>query len=348
MSRIFISYSSRDREVAEAVCRTLESSGVSCWIAPRDIIPGSDWGEAIIDAINSTRVMVLVFSSNANESRQIKREVERAVSKGLPVIPLRIEDVPLSKSLEYFISSPHWLDAMTPPVEKHLNYLAETVWLLLNRSEYNPPQQPPPSPQSHYEPHPNWNTWSPPPVPPKAESKPDYSTLVIIGLAFLSGLFVLIFLFSSWSEPFRTWAKNPFHKIDQNVSSAISVKNYSLNIVYDEKQSGHNGMMFHIRFQIINAKGHECAAMVTFTNPDGTVVPARNNYFSTSNKSLATWVRFTPGFDPAQYNDLQLFMPYDQVTTARGKHDYNYCLRLWEKQTAITDCITGSFYVTNQ
>src|SRR4026207_352885 len=112
---VFISYSSKDKVTADAVCATLEAKGVRCWIAPRDILPGMDWGEAIIDAINSPRVMGVVFSSHANTSQRIKREVERAVSKGLPVIPLRIEDVPLSKSLEYFISSPHWLDAMTQP-----------------------------------------------------------------------------------------------------------------------------------------------------------------------------------------------------------------------------------------
>lgn len=52
---------------------TLESRGIRCWIAPRDIIPGEDWGAAIIDAIKDARAMVLVFSSHSNESDQIKR-----------------------------------------------------------------------------------------------------------------------------------------------------------------------------------------------------------------------------------------------------------------------------------
>ena len=96
-------------------------------------MPGTQWGEAIIDAISSSRVMVLVFSSNANESQQIIREVERAVSKGIPVIPFRVEDVDPNKSLEYFISAPHWLDALTPPLEKHLEQLLSTIKLLLSR-----------------------------------------------------------------------------------------------------------------------------------------------------------------------------------------------------------------------
>ena len=128
---VFVSYASRDKPVADAVCAALENRGIRCWIAPRDILPGLDWGAAIIGAINETRLMVLVFSSNANKSHQIRREVERAVSKGLTVIPLRIEDVPPGKTLEYFISTPHWLDAITPPIERHLDHIAETVQLLL-------------------------------------------------------------------------------------------------------------------------------------------------------------------------------------------------------------------------
>lgn len=128
---VFVSYSSKDKPTADATCAALESKGMRCWIAPRDITPGADWGEAIIDGINGARVFVLVFSSNANTSQQIKREVERAVNHGLPIIPLRIEDVQPGKSLEYFLSMPHWLDAITPPLEQHLNYLTDVVRHLL-------------------------------------------------------------------------------------------------------------------------------------------------------------------------------------------------------------------------
>jgi hypothetical protein len=123
---VFISYSAKDKTTADGVCATLETKGIRCWIAPRDILPGMDWGEAIIEAINGSRVIVLVFSSNANDSQQIKREVERAVSKGLPIIPLRIENVAPARSLEYFIGPVHWLDALTPPLEKHLQSLSRS------------------------------------------------------------------------------------------------------------------------------------------------------------------------------------------------------------------------------
>lgn len=138
----FISYSTKDKPIADAACAKLESRGIRCWIAPRDILPGSDWGEAIIDAINQSSLMILVFSSSANASPQIKREVERAVNKGIPIIPFRIENVPLSKSLEYFISTPHWLDALTQPLEQHLDYLSQTVSLFLQKKEERHPAPP--------------------------------------------------------------------------------------------------------------------------------------------------------------------------------------------------------------
>ena len=127
----FVSYSSTDKVTADACCAVLESAGVRCWIAPRDVRPGTEYGEAIIDGIDQSRLMVLIFSSSANKSRQIHREIEHAVNKGIPIIPLRIEEVAPTKSMEYFIGAIHWLDALTPPIEKHLQQLSETVKVIL-------------------------------------------------------------------------------------------------------------------------------------------------------------------------------------------------------------------------
>jgi TIR domain len=128
---VFISYSSRDKTAADAACAVLESAGIRCWIAPRDIKPGGEYGAAIISAIERCRVMVLIFSSSANKSHQIHREIERAVSKGVPIVPVRIEEVVPTKSMEYFLGGIHWLDALTPPIEEHLKQLAGTVEAIL-------------------------------------------------------------------------------------------------------------------------------------------------------------------------------------------------------------------------
>ena len=132
---VFISYAIADKLTADAACAALEAEGIRCWIAPRDVLPGMDYAEAIIEAIEKARGMLLIFSSNANRSNQVKREVERAVHHGIPIIPFRIEDVPPNRALEYFISAPHWLDALTPPLEQHLKHLASTIRLLLSRAE---------------------------------------------------------------------------------------------------------------------------------------------------------------------------------------------------------------------
>ncbi len=132
---VFISYSTKDKEVADAVCSTLEARGVRCWIAPRDIVAGMEWSEAIIDALSTARIMVLVFSGNANESPQVKREVQRAFEKGVTVIPFRVENVAPSKALEYYIGPVHWLDAFPPPMEQHFQRLFDTTRLILSAPE---------------------------------------------------------------------------------------------------------------------------------------------------------------------------------------------------------------------
>jgi hypothetical protein len=106
---------------------------VRCWIAPRDVLPGTFWAEAIIEALDQSALMVLVFSEHSNGSRQVMREVERAASRDLPILPLRIDNVVPTKSIEYFLSSPHWLDALTPPLQQHLDRLAKNVQALLAR-----------------------------------------------------------------------------------------------------------------------------------------------------------------------------------------------------------------------
>ena len=129
---IFISYSSRDKTVADAAVAILEGRGLRCWVAPRDIVPGKEWSEAIIDGINNSRMMVLIFSSEANTSQQVLREVERAVHRALPIVPFRIENLLPSRAMEYFISTHHWLDAYQPPLDDHLDRLAATAESLLS------------------------------------------------------------------------------------------------------------------------------------------------------------------------------------------------------------------------
>ncbi|MFN2622949.1 MAG: toll/interleukin-1 receptor domain-containing protein [Chthoniobacterales bacterium] len=148
---VFISHSAQDKSVADAVCAGLENAGVRCWIAPRDVQPGRAFAGEITRAIQQSKAMVLIFSAHSNNSQQVLREVQLAVSSHLHIIQLRIEDVRPNDDLTYFLSTPHWLDALTPPVEKHLQRLAAAVEALLGKGDADVAA---PAPASLIEPHP--------------------------------------------------------------------------------------------------------------------------------------------------------------------------------------------------
>jgi hypothetical protein len=131
---VFICHSSHDKTVADAACAVLEQRGIRCWIAPRDILPGASWAGSIVTAIETSRVMLLIFSGNANTSPQIEREVERAVNHRIPTVPFRIEDIMPTAAMEYFISASHWLDAYSPPINRHYQTLADKIEALLAAS----------------------------------------------------------------------------------------------------------------------------------------------------------------------------------------------------------------------
>lgn len=107
---VFISYSSEDRSVAEEISDLLDERGIGCWIAPRDLRPGHNCGEEIISGIETTDVMVLILSEHANQSVHVRHEVERAVSKGKPVLVIRVGEAQPAESLECYIFSSECID----------------------------------------------------------------------------------------------------------------------------------------------------------------------------------------------------------------------------------------------
>jgi hypothetical protein len=130
---VFISYAHQDKAMADYACAALEADGIKCWIAPRDIAPGVEWAGAIVDALDRCRGVVLIFSSNANQSKQIYREVQRAFERAVPVVPVRVEKVEPAQSLAYYLGSVHWLDALTPPFEAHFRHLSVAMKALMDK-----------------------------------------------------------------------------------------------------------------------------------------------------------------------------------------------------------------------
>jgi tetratricopeptide (TPR) repeat protein len=136
---VFISYSSADQAWAEAVCDSLEARGFPCWIAPRNISPGANWSESILRGISECDVFLLILSSNSNHSQQVERELETAVRRGRAILPLRLQNLPLSKGIQFYIGDTRSLDAFAVPQETLWDDLASAVSRLLNRGGPPPP-----------------------------------------------------------------------------------------------------------------------------------------------------------------------------------------------------------------
>lgn len=136
---VFISYSSKDKPVADRVCHALEAQGERCWIAPRDIPYGADWQEAIMSALAEASAMVLVFTGNTNESAHVRREVSAALEAGAIVIPLRTEEATPQGALRYNLINLHWMDAISPPLEAHIADLIATLKRLRAEPDQTPP-----------------------------------------------------------------------------------------------------------------------------------------------------------------------------------------------------------------
>ncbi len=124
---VFVSYSNKDKVVADTIVASLEKIGIRCWYAPRDIKPSEDWGESIINAIEKSKVFLLIFSENANKSRHVLDELILAINEEKTILPFRVENLEPKGAMRLHLSSWHWLDAYDPSWESYIQKLAQTV-----------------------------------------------------------------------------------------------------------------------------------------------------------------------------------------------------------------------------
>jgi hypothetical protein len=132
--RIFVSYSSPDQVKADAIREALEKAGISCWIAPRDLSAGTQWGAGIVQAIQGCEAVVVVFSAAANNSPQVAREMELAVSNRRPLIPIRVADDKPTEDMQYFLGVSHWFNAFARPIDNYLPDIVASVKNVLARA----------------------------------------------------------------------------------------------------------------------------------------------------------------------------------------------------------------------
>lgn len=124
---VFISYCDEDRAAAESITRHLESHGIPCWIAPRNVPSGAIWADELVRAVQSTRLMVLIFSSRCQQSGHVFNELNLAFDYGTVIIPVRVENTKPEGKFGYFLQTRQWLDAYAPPLEQHLDLILSRV-----------------------------------------------------------------------------------------------------------------------------------------------------------------------------------------------------------------------------
>jgi TIR domain len=124
---VFISHAHKDNSIAVAICGKLESAGLKCWTAARDISAREDWTEAIRKAIESSRVIVLVLSENANAAPHIRREIAHASYMRRIIITFRLAETLPRREILFYLSRVPWFNSLNPPTEEHLEALTARI-----------------------------------------------------------------------------------------------------------------------------------------------------------------------------------------------------------------------------
>lgn len=134
---VFISYSTKNSDVANKVCHVLEQNDVPCWIAPRNIASGRVYIDEIADAIKSTKIVVLIFSEFSQESKYVANEINMAFSHKKPILSMNIDDSLPKEDMEYYLKVTQWFPAFPDP-EAVLEKLVEDVLELCNEKRDAP------------------------------------------------------------------------------------------------------------------------------------------------------------------------------------------------------------------
>jgi TIR domain-containing protein len=124
---VFISHAQKDKSIADAICGKLESAGLKCWTAAREISVREGWTEATRKAIESSRVIVLVLSENANAAPHIRREIAHASYMRRIIITFRLAKTLPRREILFYLSKVPWFNSLNPPTEEHLEALTARI-----------------------------------------------------------------------------------------------------------------------------------------------------------------------------------------------------------------------------
>ena len=139
---VFISYAKEDAsEQAYLACSILEQNQVPCWIAPRDVTPGTNYIKTIADAIEASEVLLVLISPHAKASEYVLREVGFAVEAGISVTPFRLENADPGSALRLLLQFVQWCDGFPPPLEDRLTAVIPVVKTLISNSSPLPQEE---------------------------------------------------------------------------------------------------------------------------------------------------------------------------------------------------------------
>lgn len=183
----FISYSSKNKATADAICHTLEENGVRCFIAPRDIPLGKKYGTVIVDAIKQSKVVVLVFSEQSATSPWVESEINVAFSNLKTIVPYKIDATLLNNYEEFYLmlNNRHWIESY-PDYRERFKELVAAVTAVVGikgaapKPTVAPAPTPKPAPKPISKPTPVAPVQAPRPVvvptPPPTPTPPPFPT----------------------------------------------------------------------------------------------------------------------------------------------------------------------------
>lgn len=229
---VFISYSSHDQKVVEGLCAYLEAHKIRCFVAYRDIPRGVVWAQAIVEALEESRMMVVVFSENFNNSDQVDREIELASEDKKPILTVRISNEAFKGAKKYYLKNINWIDAFPNP-QQVFGSVAENVARLLDikLEASQPAPQPTPTP-----------TPTPAPTPKRFDLKKWWKPLlgIVATLVLIGGVIGAVVALMQPQVP--EYRADDTYKIGDIVS-----RNGVEGVVFEVTDGGKHGKMVSVK-----------------------------------------------------------------------------------------------------
>ncbi len=128
--------------------------------------------------------------------------------------------------------------------------------------------------------------------------------------------------------------------LNENSSFKPSAVFKDIWVDYDVSEAGQNGMRIHVKFTVNGMKNLDSYLAIYFETSDGVRLKDNNNKFNSTSDEVAVYKSMKPAYDPADYNDLSVFMPYDELDLSDGDWDLRMDVDLIYKAGGLIQHLT--------